>query len=190
MIKYTKLIAAALISAALYGCSQGTPEEVVSETEVSPYPTEAQSDYILVRGYPLTELFADISAGGVDFSFPVKASDFTDGGALADTTYSDSMISFPSGGALYAEICGDSGDTVNSAAVLQAKLGTAPVDFTVYGIKFGMSYGEAAGIAGVPNQVYGEPDKESGSCLYRGAGNQQFEIKFENNMVTEFIFVQ
>lgn len=190
MIKYTRLIAAALISAVLCGCSQSVPEEAVSETEVSPYPTEAAADYILVRGYPLTELFADISAGGVKFSFPVKASDFTEGGALADTTYSDNIISFPDGGALYAEICFDSGDTVNSSASLRAEYGTAPADLTVYGIKFGMSYREAAGLAGVPNDVYGQPDKESGSCVYIGAGSQRFEIKFENNKVTEFIFVQ
>lgn len=190
MIKYTKLIAAALIYAALCGCSRGGPEETVSETEVSPYPTEAQSDYILVRGYPLTELFADISAGGVEFGFPVKASDFAEDGALADTTYSDSMILFPKGGAVYAEICSDSGDTVNSAAALRAELGIAPPDLTVYGIKFGMSYDEAAGAAGVPNEVNGEPDKESGSCVYRGAGNQRFEMKFENNRLTEFVFVQ
>lgn len=189
MKKYTMLISA-LIMATLCGCANGTPEETSAATEAEPYPTEVQSDYILTRGYPLTDLFADITAGGVRFSFPVKADDFAEGGVLAAAKYSDNMITFESGGAIYAEICPDSGKTVNSRGILRAERDIAPVDFTVYGIKFGMSYAEAAGLAGIPNEVNGQPDKDSGYCIYYGADAQRFEMHFENDRLTKIILVQ
>ena len=187
---YTKLIAAALLTAVLCGCAKGTTEETSAATEAEPYPTEAQSDYILTRGYPLTDLFADITAGGVKFTFPVKADDFAEGGVLAEAKYSDNMITMPKGGAIYAEICSDSGKTVNSRGVLCAEYGTAPADFTVYGIKFGMSYSESAGLAGIPSDIIGEPDKERGYCVYYGAGEQRFELYFENDRLIKIILVQ
>lgn len=189
MKKYTMLIVAALLSAVLCSCASGAPEETSAVSEAEPYPTEAAEDYILTRGYPLTDLFADVTAGGVKFTFPVKADDFAEGGVLAAAKYSDNMIQFNSG-AVYAEICFDSGKTVDSRCVLQAEWDIAPADFTVYGIKFGMRYAEAAGIAGIPNEVSGEPDKESGSCVYYGAGNQRFEMHFEENRLTKIILVQ
>lgn len=188
MRKYTMLIAA-LIMAALCGCAKGAPEETTAVSEAEPYPTEAQEDYILTRGYPLTDLFAEISADGVKFTFPVKADDFAEGGVLAAAKYSDNMIQFDSG-AVYAELCPDSGNTVNSQGMLRAESGIAPMDFTIHGIKFGMSYAEASGLAGIPNEVSGEPDKESGSCAYYGAGAQRFEMHFENDRLTKIILVQ
>lgn len=188
MKKYT-LIIAALIMAALCGCAKGTPEETSAVSEAEPYPTEAQEDYILTRGYPLTDLFADITAGGVKFTFPVKVDDFAEGGVLSSAKYSDNMIQFDSG-AVYAELCSDSGNTVNSRGILRAERGTAPADFTVYGIKLGMSYAEAAGLAGIPGEVNGQPDKESGSCVYYGADAQRFEMHFEENRLTKIILEQ
>lgn len=181
-IKITAVLIAAL---ALSSCAAKAEEELPEGTSETTVSTEPEADHSLVRRWTMNQLFDSLYAGGRDFSFPIKQSEFEENGLLSDCTFSDNKIYFPDGGMLSAE-CGSNSD-IN---ILTAEIMTAPSDFSVYGIYLGMSYGTIRDGFGIPDFVNGEPDRESGTTVFIGAGTQQFTIEFKDGKAVKFIFSQ
>lgn len=183
-IKIAALFIAAL---ALSSCAAETVEELPEETSVTTVYTEPEADHTLLRGWTMNELFGSIQANGKSFPFPIKISDFDEGGSLSDCTFSDNKIQFPDGSFISANLSSENKEQIN---YLCAEDGSAPKDLSVYGIQLGISAITVRDDFGIPDEVIDKPDKEKGIMIYYGAKGQQFAIEFEDCKAVRFIFTQ
>lgn len=177
------------LMAALMLCSCGTAEEEAASettTTVSTTTTAPEEDYSLLRRWTMNELYADLKADGISFSFPIKLTELEEGGTLAECKFENEILTFPNGGMFMAKL----NDEGTKIIYLEAERYIAPLDFDVMDMSLDMTINEIRDIGGIPNEVIGEPDKESGKHIYYGAGCQRLEIVFEDMIAVKFAFSQ
>ncbi|MBQ2823831.1 MAG: hypothetical protein IJF18_04555 [Oscillospiraceae bacterium] len=194
MIYLNKKTAAALAALLLLcGCSRQTAEEETDDTSVIFPPvvtTAPEADHSLMRFYTINEVFADLHADGRDFTFPVSEREFEEGGVFEDCTLTANSITFPDGSSLTSTLTDYGGGAIEAVKYICAEKGTAPRDFTVCGLVFGMTRSQVYSDFGIPDSVLGDPEKDYGVLTYVGAGSQLFFLEFENNRLVRMVFQQ
>lgn len=185
-MKKNVISALVLLTAALLTACGGE-KEPPAVTSASTSATEPEADHSLVRSFTINEIFADLYAEEIHFSFPVASAELEAGGKLSSCTFEENRLVFPGGS--YAEAAITSSDGMIN--YLRAEKGTAPDDFSAYGIKFGMTLNELRYDYGMPDTVSGNPETEEGGAYhYYGAGAQIFTVEFSNGVVTAMSFMQ
>lgn len=193
MIKINKKIAAVFAACLLFcGCSRQTADKshVTSMTLPPPVTTAPEADHSLMRLYTINEVFADLHADGRDFKFPVSELEFEEGGIFEDCTLTENSIIFPDGSSLTSTLTDYGDNVIEAVKYICAEKGTAPDDFTVCGLVFGMTRSQVYSEFGIPDSVLGDPDKSYGILTYVGAGTQIFSLEFEKNRLIRMVFQQ
>ena len=170
-----------LLTAALFltGCSEKEiPEETSAQTTTV---TDPEPDHSMLRSFTLNEAFAEVTAAGRVFAFPIPLTELEEGGSFSDCQYTDSRLTFPDG--TYAQAYSD-GSSINC---LRFELGSSPSDFSVVGLNLG-SGSDIIFQTGIPDYMTG--DMERGSAGYTGAGRQCINIEFKEGKLLAVTITQ
>lgn len=171
-MKKNKVFAAILTAVFLCGCRENVPE--VTETVYETTVTEDNS-YALVRPWTGGELLDSIFYCGENRSLPIAAGDNTDIKNLPETVYFDSG----SAAAKY----GESGNIVG----LKFERGTAPEDFSVYGIDWKSRPDDIPDKVGIADSIYGDKN-ETITYTFRGGGITELTFVYTNrSLVSVYI---
>lgn len=172
MKKY-KLLAA--FFAAVILCSCSAEETAVTETETSVTTVSEDNSYALVRPWTGSEMLGSIFYCGEKRPLPIAADENTDINDLPE------VISFANGS---AEAKYDEGGNIVG---LKFERGTAPDDFSVYGIDFKSRPNDIPDKVGIADNIYGDKN-ETITYTFRGGGITELTFVYtERNLVSVYI---
>lgn len=174
MKKY-KLLAA--FFAAVILCSCSAEETAVTETETSVTTVSEDNSYALVRPWTGSEMLRSIFYCGEKRPLPIAAAEDVDLENLP------AVLFFDSGS---AEAKYDEGGNIVG---LKFERGTAPDDFSVYGIDFKSRPNDIPDKVGIADNIYGDKN-ETITYTFRGGGITELTFVYtERNLVSVYIEV-
>ncbi len=162
-----------LSAAALFftGCKEG--EEEVTQTSETSTETTTENPYLLVRGWDGWELLESIYCCGSNRPLPLSLEE------NPDFSLSENILTFPDGS--FAEAHTDSEGNITA---LRFRQGSAPKDFSVYGVGFDARPDDIPEIIGIANSVVGGEDGPLVYSFY-GGGITELTFVFEQQRLTE-----
>ncbi len=146
-------------------------DTAASETTVSETTTE--NIYLLVRGWNGQELLDSVFFADKNRPLPFSAEED------ADFTYSDGKLVFSDGS--YVQSYSDGNGNITA---LRFERGSAPADFSVYGVGFDASPEDIPDTVGIANSVVGGEDGPLTYSFY-GGGITELTFVFEKRQLTE-----
>ncbi len=165
---YAAVSAAALI---LTGCGEG--EEKITQPSETLTETTTENPYLLVRGWDGSELLESIYCCGASCPLPIALEE------NPGLTLSDGILTFSDGSFAEAQT-----DNEGNVTALRFRQGSAPKDFSVYGVGFDARPDDIPDIIGIANSVVGGED---GPIIYSfyGGGITELTFVFEQQQLTE-----
>lgn len=168
---FTILAAIASSALILTGCKEGE-NEVTQISEISAETTTA-NPYLLVRGWDGWELLESIYCCGSNRPLPLSLNE------NPDFSLSENILTFPDGSFAEAQTDGEGNITA-----LRFRQGSAPKDFSVYGVGFDARPDDIPDIIGIANSVVGGEDGPLVYSFY-GGGITELTFIFEQRQLTE-----
>lgn len=168
---FTILAAIASSALILTGCKEGE-NEVTQISEISAETTTA-NPYLLVRGWDGWELLESIYCCGSNRPLPLSLNE------NPDFSLSENILTFPDGSFAEAQT-----DNEGNVTALRFRQGSAPKDFSVYGVGFDARPDDIPDIIGIANSVVGGEDGPLVYSFY-GGGITELTFIFEQRQLTE-----
>lgn len=168
-----KFILPILLTAALFaGCKSNAAEEI-TETTVTTTAATTENQYYLVRGWEGHELLESIFYCGNNHSLPLSLEE------NPDFIFENGTLFFPDGSYAAASV-NENGEVV----ALNLNNGSAPADFSVYGIGFNAQPSDIYSIVGIANSVIGDEENTISFHFYSG-GITELRFVFEKRKLVE-----
>lgn len=169
-----KLAPMIIISAAavmLTGCGKAN-EAVVTEAVTTETATETTfNEYAAVRAFTAQELLESVFYCGEYRPMPYAPDE--------GFTFSDGELTCPDGSLMYA-VTDEEGKLIE----LKLERGTAPADFSIYGVGFEAIPIDIYDKVGIPESVYGDEDTQI-TFTFTGGGISELTFVFNERVLTE-----
>lgn len=168
-----------LLAVTVLLCSCGAGENIQEETASATESTTENMEYLLVRAWTGKELLNSIFYCGEFHPLPLIPEE-NEGFSL-----SGEILTFSDGSYAAAQT-----DENGSVISLFFERGSAPDDFSVYGIDFSSSPDDISGKVGIANNVYGNKDETISYIFTDGGIGELTFVYTDRTLVSVYISVE